>query len=174
MRSCGARLILPSPTGAPCRAVRRGGMTVPAMGAAGTVVSTASFRRTGSCGPAGMFRGRCLRAAGSDGGAAGGGARRGTGRCRSGGAEDGFVGTHQFVVEVSESANRPVHGRRRPPGTLAPLLCRCHNDHLFVMQDGLLVRPPVLDRTPLRRAGVQSVEGWWRTPGGRAPGETQL
>ena len=45
------------------------------------------------------------------------------------------------------------------------LLCRCHRDHLFVIRDGLLVRPYVRNRAPLRSVSVRLVEDQWRTPG---------
>ena len=89
----------------------------------------------------------------------------GTRRWCTGGAEDGFVGTHQLVIDMAEGGCRPAYGRHHPPGRRAPLPRRCHCDHLFVMQDGLLLRPPVLDRRPLRNVSMHPVEDWWRTPG---------
>ena len=104
--------------------------------------------------PAGVAGGR----RGIAGGAAGGGALWGTGRWRADGPEDGFISTHQFIIDVAEGACCAVQGRHQPPGTLVPLLCRCHRDHLFVIRDGLLVRPYVRNRAPLRSANVRPVE----------------
>lgn len=102
---------------------------------AGTGVTEASLRLTGSGSLAGVFRG---------GRGCGGGAGRCTrmraGPWRADGAEDGFIGTRQLVIHIPQSADRPAHSRHCPPRTLAAT-CRCHRYHLSVVRDGLCVKP---------------------------------
>jgi hypothetical protein len=56
-----------------------------------------------------------------------GGTARAPGRRRANGAEDGFIGARQLVVDVPECADRPAEGSHRPAGARAP--CRHHRDH---------------------------------------------
>lgn len=119
-------------------------------------------------------------------------------------AEERFIGQHQFVVDVSESAGRPTEGGPRPSAPRLPrLLCRCHRDHLsqsgtglvsgrFTLDTGVAWRPDVrlvqATWNPRRngiwmcRRSACSVSGtlvrltgWWREPArSRAPGPASL
>jgi hypothetical protein len=114
----------------------------------------------GSGGPAGVFNG-CRGCGGWGGGCA----RLRAGLWRADGAGDGFMGTHQFVIDVPEGADRPAHTRRCPPRTLAAS-CRCHRDHLSAVRAGLCVKPLLLLISCRRGARVC---GRWRA-GGERPG----